>query len=558
MGRQDRIRMRPSRQATVLAMMLAIAWCAPVDAASTSGGAADAIDSDNSIFDETPGIKPSEPRVKLDPAGNPNAPRPELNVSGAPQRPPETQRLPIPNAAAIAKAKKLVHEVFSADYARRNPRDRTALAQKLIRNAAEVTDDPTPRFVLLSEARDLAAAAGNIALAQEAIAELDRHYVIDRLVMTADALAAVARMAKSRQEGEALLEAWVTVLEQALIEARCSLAVRAADGAEAALRFTKDRALITKVRENARVARALRKIEQTADGARDTLATNPDDPAANLALGHYLCFVHGNWKEGLPLLAKGTPDLALKQLIRQDLANPQDATDQAELAEAWWSLSRKQVDPAQRAYRARAVSWYQHALSEASGLLKVKIEQRLAKISDETGETPFARISRAMKSGAIVKTDRAGTGGGGAFEHTPETGGILTGFIVTAGQYFGAPVVGAVQPIYETAEGRVIGERFANAAGGGGPEIRVEAKRGYAVGGITAKFGNCLDGFRVVFMRILPDGTGLDPADRYESKWICGRGGGPEVSLGLNGKFVIGIHGGTGSDFDGMGLIQVK
>ncbi len=79
------------------------------------------------------------------------------------------------------------------------------------------------------------------------------------------------------------------------------------------------------------------------------------------------------------------------------------------------------------------------------------------------------------------------------------------------------------------------------------------AKEGYAVGGIIAKSGNRIDGFRVVFMRL--DGDRLDTTDSYESEWFGGRGGGGETLLGGTGNLVIGLHGQQGADLDGVGLV---
>ena len=546
--------------AVLAAAALALASPALANAAPREGPeGAHGIDPNDSIFDGKPGTEP-EPKPKSKPRPTPEppdtgvdpAPRPAPDDPAPPSdepSEPQVRRVPVPANAAVVEAEKLVREVFRADYARRSPADRTALAEKLIRNAAETRDDPVARYVLLSEARDLAAAAGNVALAIQAIDELDRQYAIDRPASAADALAAAARLAKSPQDGAALLAGWTAVLDQALTERKYTVATRAAAGAEAALKHTKDKGLIDAVRERGRTARALRELEQEATPAREALKANPADPAANLAVARYLCFARGDWKQGLPLLAKGTPDPALKKLIRQDLAGPAEADAQADLGEGWLSLAKDQpAGPAQRAFQERAGYWFRRALPGATGPLKARLDKRLAELP---GGIPFARIAEAAKAGGVTKSPRVGGGGGGPFQHTPEGGGILTGVIVTSGNYAGNHIVGSVQPIYRTPAGRTVGPRFCNP---GSPETVVEARDGYAVGGIVAKGGDRLDGFKLVFMRL--KGDRLDPNDRYESDWLCGRGGGGEAPLGCDGKLVVGLHGGTGLEFDGMGIVQ--
>jgi hypothetical protein len=80
------------------------------------------------------------------------------------------------------------------------------------------------------------------------------------------------------------------------------------------------------------------------------------------------------------------------------------------------------------------------------------------------------------------------------------------------------------------------------------------------VGDVVLKSGRALDGFKIIFMRI--EGSRLDPNDRYESPWLGGRGGGPERSLGGEGKPVIGIHGavvghGGVRALGNLGLVQL-
>src|SRR5262249_36197055 len=51
------------------------------------------------------------------------------------------------------------------------------------------------------------------------------------------------------------------------------------------------------------------------------LESRPDDPAANLNAGRYLCFYRGDWEAGLTQLAKGN-DSNLAGLAKRDLVQP--------------------------------------------------------------------------------------------------------------------------------------------------------------------------------------------------------------------------------------------
>ncbi|MDY3556664.1 hypothetical protein R5W24_005834 [Gemmata sp. JC717] len=84
---------------------------------------------------------------------------------------------------------------------------------------------------------------------------------------------------------------------------------------------------------------------------------------------------------------------------------------------------------------------------------------------------------------------------------------------------------------------------------------RVMARPGYAVGGLTVKSNKFVDGIRVTFMRVKPDGR-LDPADKYESPWCGPHGSGKkETKLGGDGRAVIGLITDKAAVLHAVGLV---
>jgi hypothetical protein len=67
-----------------------------------------------------------------------------------------TSRPAVPQAAARARALRLVREVYQKEYASRDVEGRRALARKFIEQAGQNVDDPAARYVLLWEAREIA------------------------------------------------------------------------------------------------------------------------------------------------------------------------------------------------------------------------------------------------------------------------------------------------------------------------------------------------------------------------------------------------------------------
>src|SRR5207249_1218509 len=83
------------------------------------------------------------------------------------------------------------------DYAQKAPIDRQILASKLLQQGMDTADDPAARFVLLREARDLAAGAADAATASRAIVSLGKFYTVVPLTMVYPALATAQQNAAS-------------------------------------------------------------------------------------------------------------------------------------------------------------------------------------------------------------------------------------------------------------------------------------------------------------------------------------------------------------------------
>lgn len=93
--------------------------------------------------------------------------------------------------------------------------------------------------------------------------------------------------------------------------------------------------------------------------ARTKLASDAEDPDANLTVGKYLAFDRNDWENGLPLLGKGS-DALLKPVVEKDLANPKDPKDQVKVGDGWteWGAKRAAFRPPAL---LRAMYWYQTA-----------------------------------------------------------------------------------------------------------------------------------------------------------------------------------------------------
>src|SRR5260370_17029920 len=132
--------------------------------------------------------------------------------------------------------------------------------------------------------------------------------------------------------------------------------------------------------------------------ARSKLATAPEDPAANLMFGRYLCFFQGDWSHGLPLLAKGS-DVALKALAVKELAAPNTVKEQMAIADGWWNWGAVQKDREQRNLVKHAKDWYAKAGPASTEKDRAAIINRIL----EAQKKEYARFRRLQPGSYYVR-----------------------------------------------------------------------------------------------------------------------------------------------------------
>jgi hypothetical protein len=138
------------------------------------------------------------------------------------------------------------------------------------------------------------------------------------------------------------------------------------------------------------------------------------------------------------------------------------------------------------------------------------------------------------------------------FTELPPHGAVLVGFDVGVGRFMDIESVYALRPVYRTRwgersyadhgpftdqklpDGKVVKTLVLRT-------VRVRARPGYAVGGITLRTGLNINGLSFTFMRI--KGRELDPKRSYTSAWIGDRTGGGENYITGDGAPVIGLFG---------------
>jgi protein kinase-like protein/concanavalin A-like lectin/glucanase superfamily protein/carbohydrate binding protein with CBM35 domain len=291
---------------------------------------------------------------------------------------------PAPDAAKLKEAEKTLHEAFKADYLRRAPADLVSFAKKLMTEGLKPENDEVTRFTLLSEARELAAQGGDIALSISAVEELDRHFVVDAVALKTDSLASAAKAVKTLDSQKALAEAYLSVVEEAVEREDYDAALALVAKAEAAGKSAQSAYLTARSQSRGKEITALRDEYRQLKGSLKTLGENPNDPAANLSVGLYRCFSRGEWTRGLPMLAKGS-DAALVALAQKEMPAPAEATQQAALADIWREAADKKTGTFKSKFLTRALYWYEKALPTMPGLGRLRVESQIESIYKALG-----------------------------------------------------------------------------------------------------------------------------------------------------------------------------
>lgn len=291
----------------------------------------------------------------------------------------DERKAPVPDLTAQNEAEELIHDMFKEEYGKKSKEDQQLLAKKLLEESTGSVGGRATQYVLLREAREIAARAGDAATAFRAIDEMAKSFEIDSRPMKMSALSKAAQKAKSPPEMRRLTSLYGMLAEDARSADDYHTASRAASAALKYAKRLKDVWLIAQAMTRAKHFSRLKILFEAVKEAKTKLAENPDDGAANRVVGRFLCMAKAQWSKGLPLLAK-CDDGSLSRPAANDMEQPADASGKAAVGNGWWDVATQEKGFERRAVLHRAAYWYKQAEGGLSGLAKLKVEKRLQKI----------------------------------------------------------------------------------------------------------------------------------------------------------------------------------
>ncbi len=336
-----------------------------------------------------PGAAPPAKAPANPPPNTP--PAPEATPATSPD---VTKRAAVPEASKQKEPERLIRELFKEQYAKKAPADRRLLGRMLIDQAGRSRDDLASVWVLLREAQEISAQVCAVATAFEAIELASALFDIDPVAAKNAAIAALAKSAKAPDDYSDLAEAAGFLIEDMITVDQFDQADKLAASALSFARKAGNVGLVARFTARSKEVAEAKILYQAMKGTLETLARTPDDPAANLEMGRFLCYVKGTWDLGLRFMMKGS-DPALKALAEKELAGVLQASDRVLLGDAWFDLAEKEKSTLRKnqlQLHARAV--YETALPETAGLVRARIEKRIADLGSAVPPGPLDLLKR--------------------------------------------------------------------------------------------------------------------------------------------------------------------
>ncbi len=338
------------------------------------------------------------------PAGSP-APRPVDPAAPAPEPPPPlptvekpvavNARPPVPDAEKQKVAEKAVKDLFKEQYAKKGVADRRVLGRQLLIEAGKSQSDPAALWVLCREAQEVSTQTVDVGTANQAIEFASEFFDLDSIALKSAALTTMTKQAKTSDDGSAICFGLLKLVEEMVAADLFEAAEKTTASAILMAKKSGDAPLLARATLRSKELAEAKSLFQSSKNVLETLAKKPEDPAANLEMGKFLCFVKGSWDLGLRFIVKG-PENPVRAAAERELALPTAAADRAAVADAWFDLAEKEKSTLRKGRMlAHAKEAYQGALQDSEGLLRSRIEKRLGQMADP-GDAPVTRSTHKI------------------------------------------------------------------------------------------------------------------------------------------------------------------
>ena len=292
-----------------------------------------------------------------------------------PQEP--AHKAAIPDEDAQKAALTAIEDIYKPHFEKaKTPAQKLELAKKLLGEGIATKDDSVSRFVLFRVARDMAAKEGGLVMAFDAIGRISLEFEADRMRMQIAAAQMSVKALKTAKDHLACAALLAPLIDEAIAVDRYDHAKSLASLTGGCAKEGKDSGLIKQMASKSKDIETIAAEFEKVTDAMISLDAKQTDPAANLAVGRFLCFFKGDWGRGVPMLALGR-DEHFKATALLELEEKPDAL---KLGDAWWKIAEGLDGTSRLQAQAHAAGWYRMAFPGLSGLSKARVERLVAQV----------------------------------------------------------------------------------------------------------------------------------------------------------------------------------
>ncbi len=301
-------------------------------------------------------------------------------------------------------AEKVLRDLYGARYRDTSRLGMRSFARVLLARASEERENVALQFVILRDARDIAARSGDAMLAFDVIDALAAVFDVKSTEMKEQALETARRSAREEEDLESIAEACMRLARDAFALDDYDRAKKFLRTGQTAARKVTDTSHTSRFRIALRQVARVQRSYRDARRAIDRLEADASLPDANLEAGRFYCFVKGAWRRGLRLLSHGV-DERLAEVAKKELAalERQPAIDDLpRLADLWFEAARGLDRAEAEQARARAGRWLvQHAF-HLSGVERRRVVSRIEELAEAVAPLSLGDPDPSRPSGLVA------------------------------------------------------------------------------------------------------------------------------------------------------------
>lgn len=365
----------------------------------------------------------------------------EAAASDRPVAATAARRLAIPGEEEQRDKLELIREVYAAQTAAaKTPAQKAELAKALLGVAAETSNDPVGRYLLIRMARDAAAEAASLPIILQAIDTMASEYEVERDQLLLGALAGLTRHVRDPRAAAEVSQSILDWIDGAIQNNEFAYAKKLGELVLPIARKSRDSGLVRRVISRNKELQGLARAYEEVEVALAVLDKEPANADANLTVGRFFCFLKNDWSTGLPMLALSR-DGILADVAAKELETIEDAQEQEALGDQWQVAAEQLKGEARIGALSRAELWYEKALPGLKGLAKQNLEHKIETVQKVLSKSSpknlagippgavlvmtFDRNSIVKRGGEVFVKDSSGRGTHGAIRGAAPAAGVV-------------------------------------------------------------------------------------------------------------------------------------